>query len=362
MANLTDLLSRVRTELGDQQKNFTFTANGDGSTVDFFVNNKPVELVNLQVLVDNSPIPYPQGYLLEPEIGIITFATPPSAGKPIFIQGVTDRYFTDDQLCVFISDAITEHTYNRVDAYGSQVTLSSIPPVEEYPVAILATIEALWALATDAAFDIDISAPDGVTIPRSERFSQLSSIIQQRWEQYRMLCSQLNVGLWKIEMGTLIRVSRTTNKYVPVYVNQEVDDSSIPQRVYIQNNLTGRNPVLTRAQIYDILLTQGNDFEVEFDFPFDASLFTWAAQIRTYPNSPSIYANFKIDILSYSNTLSRVKLSLQVKDTEYLPVRGFWDLLATEVADVQKATTFIRGQVFTTQAVTDSSGALIGSW
>ena len=362
MATLTDLLSRVRTELGDLQKNFTFTATGDGSTTSFFLNTKPVEIVNLLVTENNDPIAYPYGYTVEQETGIITFANAPVNGSAIVVQGVTDRYFTDDQLCVFISDAITEHTYNRVDAYGSLVTLASIPPVEEYPIAILATIEALWALATDAAFDINISAPDGVVIPRAERFQQLSSIIQQRWEQYRMLCSQLNVGLWKIEMGTLTRISRTTNKYVPVYIGQEIDDPSKPERVYITKNLTGRSPLPSRAQIYDILLTQGNNFEVEFDFPFDASLYNWAAQIRTYPNSPSLYANFTVTVLSHSSTISRVKLSLNVSDTEYLPTRGYWDLLTTEIANPQHATTYIHGQVFVTQAVTNSSGALNGSW
>ena len=118
----------------------------------------------------------------------------------------------------------------------------------------MATIEALWALATDAAFDINITAPDGVMIPRAQRYQQLSSIIQQRWEQYKTLCAQLNVGLWKIEMGTLIRTSRTTNKYVPIYVGQEIDDSRKPERVYIANNLTGRSPMPTNAQNYDIIL------------------------------------------------------------------------------------------------------------
>ena len=361
MAVLSDILSRVRLDLGDLQKNFTFTATGDGTTTIFPTGIKPIEIVNLTVTENGNPIGYPYGYTVEQDTGIITFANAPASGATIFIQGVQDRYFLDSELCVFINDAVTEHTYNRVDAYGTQVTLASIPPVETYPIAILATIEALWALATDAAFDINITAPDGVVIPRAQRYQQLSAIIQQRWEQYKALCSQLNVGLWKIEMGTLIRTSRTTNKYVPIYIGQEVDDARKPERVYINNNLTGRSPMPTNAQNYDIILYQGNNFSVEFDFPFDASLYAWAAQIRTYPNSPSLYANFGITVTSHSSTLSKVALTLQPTDTEYLPTRAFWDLTATLKTDDTQVTTYVKGQVFTTQAVSIDVGTY-GSW
>jgi len=362
VATFSDILSRVRLELGDLQKNFNFTATGDGTTTIFPTGIKPIETTNLYVTINNNPIAYPYGYTIEEDTGIITFATAPVTATNIAVSGLQDRYFLDSELCNFINDAVNQHTYNRVDSFGTQVTISSLDAVEEYPVAILATIEALWALATDSAFDIDIQAPDGVNIPRSERYRQLTGIIQQRWEQYKTLCAQLNVGLWKIEMGTLIRTSRTTNKYVPIYVGQEVDDSRKPERVYIKNNLTGKSPLPTNAQNYDIVLYQGNSYAIEFDFPFDASLFTWAAQIRTYPNAPSIYANFTVNILSYSSAISKVQLTLSVNDTQYLPVRGFWDLLATEVSNSQVAITYLKGQVFVTQAVTDSSGALNGSW
>ena len=352
MAVLSDLLSRVRLELGDLQKNFTFTATGDGTTKVFPTGIKPIELTNLYITVGGAAKAYPADYGLEADTGIITFTTAPSNAAVIKITGLQDRYFLDTQLCKFINDAVTQHTYNRTDALGSQVTLSTIPPVEEYPVAVLSTIEALWALATDASFDIDIQAPDGVNIPRSERYRQLSTIIQQRFEQYKTLCAQLNVGLWRIEMGTLIRVSRTTNKYVPIYINQEVDDNRRPERAYIHNDLTGRTPIPTTAQIYDITLYQGDSWYAEFDFPFDTTGLTFKAQIRTYPNSPSLYATFAVNTISTSSTLSKIGLTLTTKDTAYMPVRAFWDLQATSANDANYEQTYIRGQVFTTQQVT----------
>jgi hypothetical protein len=350
VAVLSDLLSRVRTELGDQQQQFTFTATGDGSTKTYYLNAKPVELTNLLVVVDGTPLTYPAGYSLEQNIGMLHLTTALSLNSTLTVTGTKDRYFLDSELTTFINTAVTQHTNNRTDAYGSTVTLAMIPAVEEYPLAILAAIEGLWALATDAAFDINISAPDGVVIPRGQRYTQLTAIIQQRWDQYKQLCSALNIGLWRLEMGTLRRTSRTTNKLVPIYMPQEIDDSRKPERVYIQNDLLGRQVMPEYAGIYDISIYQGDSWSGEFDFPFDVTNLTFKAQIRTYPNSPSVYATFTIEAIDAVN--GRIRLTLPPTATAYLPVRAFWDLQATSASDSTFEQTYVKGQVFVTQQVT----------
>lgn len=352
MALLADLVSRVRLELGDASKQFTYSGTGDGVTKAFYLNTKPVELTNLYVTVNGVAKAYPTDYSLEGDQGIIHFISAPGNNVAIKVEGTANRYFLDDDICGFVNTAVTQHTHNRTDAYGSAVTIASIPAVEEYPVAILATIEALWALATDAAFDINITAPDGVVIPRAQRYTQLTGIISQRWDQYKQLCSALNIGLWRLEIGILRRVSRTTNKLVPVYMSQEIDDSRKPERVYIANDLNGRSPMPTTAQNYDIILYQGDSFEVEFDFPFNTSALTFKAQVRTYPNAPTLYASFTVTTISTSSTESKIKLSLTSSATKYMPVRAFWDLQATAASDPDYQMTYIKGQVFTTQQVT----------
>ena len=352
MAILSDLISRTRLELGDQPVQFTFTATGDGSTKDFTLQCKPVDPSTLYVTVDGDPLATPTDYTVEQDIGVVHFITAPAADTEISITGVRYRYFTDNDIITFITTALNQHVYNRTDSYGSTISLGSIQPVEEYPLAILSVIEALWVLATDAAFDINIQAPDGVMIPRSQRYQQLTSMISQRWEQYRTLCAQLNIGLWRIEMGNLRRTSRTTNKLVPIYMPQEVDDARRPERVYLQNDLLGRNAPLPYSQVYDLCLYQGDSFEIEFDFPFDISGYTYKSQIRTYPNAPSLYATFTCTVLSTSSTLSRLKLSLTKQQTAYLPVRGFWDLQFTSPTDPNYECTYVRGQTFTVQQVT----------
>ena len=352
MALLSDLISRVRLELGDQAIQFTFIAVGDNVTKDYTLEVKPVDPATLQVTVNGTPLLTPSGYTLEKEAGVVHLAVAPTAGSVVSIAGLRYRYFTDDDITTFINTAATQHTYNRTDSFGSLVTLGSIQAVEEYPLAILATIEALWVLATDSAFDINITAPDGVMIPRAQRYQQLTSIIQQRWEQYKQLCSQLNIGLWRIEMGTLRRVSRKTNKLVPVYVPQEIDDARRPERIYLQNDHTGRSPLPSNVNIQDIAIMQGDSFSQEFDVAIDASNFTFKSQVRTYPNAPSLYATFAVTVVSSSPTTSRLRLTLTKQNTSYMPVRAFWDLQATSPSDPTFEQTLLRGQVFTTQQVT----------
>lgn len=349
MALLSDLVSRVRLELGDQGKEFTFTAIGDGVAKEFYLNNKPIDSFTLTVTVTEEYIPAPTGYKLEVDQGIIRFQNPIADGALLTVHGTAYRYFSDADIERFIDTAVGQHLHERTDAYGSRLSIGAIPAVEEYPVAILSTIEALWALATDASFDINITAPDGVVIPRSQRWQQLTSMIQQRQEQYKQLCSALNIGLWRIQMGTLRRVSRHTNKLVPIYMAQEHDDSRKPERVYLPNDLNGRQVFPTTVQAYDLVLYQGDSFSQDFVLGASVTGLVFKSEMRTYPNSPARYASFTVTIIDAAT--GRIRITLTQSATKYLPVRLFWDLQATSTTDATFQKTFLRGQVFVTQQV-----------
>ena len=352
MAILSDLLSRVRLELGDSAKQFDVTLTGDGVTKAFYVGVKPVDSFGANgfaVYINGTAKAQGTDYTVEENLGVVHFAAAPADNAVIGVTGTHYRYFTTSELTNFVNTAVTQHTDNRTDSYGSQVTIASIPTVEEYPVALLATIEALWALATDSAFDINIQAPDGVSIPRNQRFSQLSNIIGQRKDQYKELCSALNVGLWRIEIGTLRRVSRTTNKLVPVYMPQEIDDSTIPERVYIENNMKGRTPLPSNVGVYDIILTQGDVWSVPFDFPINLTGYLVKAQARTYPGSPIVAAEITCTITDVA--LGKVTLSLTHDQTLNLPLKSFWDLQIYK-ADESFNETYVRGLLFANRQVT----------
>lgn len=368
MARVSQIVDRVRLELGDMPKKFTYTAPGTGTQKVFDTKIKPLEPSLLVVEVRGPqgtvPIPAPAGYTVEKDLGIFHFYTAPSNTSTVTITGTSYRYFSDSDLERFVDTAVEQHTYQRSDKFGRRLTIGNLEPVEEYPIAILASIEALWCLATDSAFDIDIQAPDGVMIPRSERYRQLTGIIQQRMEQYKQLSSALNIGLWRLEMGSLRRVSRRTNRLVPIYMAQEVEDARYPDRVYIENNLKGFDPTPTTAAVYDLLIYQGDSFSIELDFPTDTTNLVFKAQIRIYARAPIIIADMTVTVIN--NATGRIRLSLPKSVTKNLPKRGTWDLQATSTVDPDFQKTYIRGQVFVTEQVTvdanEQGGAVIGGY
>jgi len=351
MATLTDLISKVRTEINDQAKQFTKTFTGDGVTTTFNLGVKPVDDATLLVKDNTTTLTNPTGYTVETVYGVIHTTSAPASGHTLTVTGNVWRYFSDSEITNFINTAVLQHTNNRTNSFGSAITLATLPELEVYPLVVLCTVEALFALATDASYDININAPDGVSIPRGQRFQQMTALINQRMEHYKSICAALNIGLWRIEIGTLRRVSRTTNKLVPIYVPQEIDDSTSPERVYMQNDLNGRTVVPSTIPIYDMVMYQGDDFSVILDFPDTMSFtnLTFKAQIRTYPGSPTLWATFTVAV--YDANLKKLKLSLPGTTTANLPLRCFWDIQATSSTD-SSVITYLRGQVFTYPQVT----------
>ncbi|NIY68051.1 hypothetical protein SMALB_6129 [Streptomyces malaysiensis] len=190
-------------------------------------------------------------YVLDSAEGRIVLINPAYSplhhGQTLIVRGVSTGLFTDVDLEQYIGDAVKQHAYGRSlttryrDAHGfirydhKPIGLENLPAIEEPLVAYLAAINCLWTLATDAATDIDISTAEGTFVPRTQRYRQLMQHIGDATTglqgRYNALAQQLNVGLGRIEMFTARRVSRTTNRLVPVFVEREYDDSSMPKRL-----------------------------------------------------------------------------------------------------------------------------------
>jgi hypothetical protein len=242
-----DIIQRVRIELGDTGAPFSDSLLGTGlvSTFDlteFNVWNVVVTWIHNQVptqLVANTD------YLLNTQEGRIYLqgvSSPLPQGDLLVVSGQSGGMFSDDELTTFINDAVTQHTIGRNvktrfrDANGfiryvnNPMDLSNLPVVEGVLIAFRATIEALWALATDASTDIDISSADGTTVPRNQRYRQLRQQIDGLTDRYNQLCAMLNVGLNSIEMSKIRRVSRTTNRLVPIFEDREYDEYELPRR------------------------------------------------------------------------------------------------------------------------------------
>lgn len=345
MATLASLSERLRSEIGDLGKSFVWQTTADGTTNRFLVPYSPVNGAGLIVTVEGEDVS--DAVTVEETTGYITFDDIPQDGDSIIVAGTYYRYFTNTEIDQFVCDAFAQHTANHADPYGRAIVMRNLPGIEEYPVIIYASTLALYTLATDAAFDIDIQAPDGVMIPRSERYRQLMQMIETRKQQYRELCSQLGIGLYKIDVFTVRRISKHTNRYVPVYLPKEVDDKSMPQRALIPIPSYGSAISPSDVPTFDITMYEGDSFEIELDFPFDVGDYVWASDITM------MFGGQKIDTFTIEQTASdKLRLSLSPQQTTALPERCYWDIQATVEGDNTYQKTYMRGAIFVTRQAT----------
>jgi hypothetical protein len=324
MATLSSLVDRVRLELGDMGKSFVEQFIADGSTNRFRLHYQPLEgptLVVIQNGIDISSQSYVEestGVLITPEV--------PADGVEMTVSGTYYRYFTNAELERIVTDSVTQHSAGHVDSLGRQINVATLPLIEEYPVAIYATTIALYTLATDASFDIDIAAPDGVSIPRSERYRQLMDMVQARQAQYRDLCVNLGVGLYKIDVFTFRRISKATGRLVPVYKPQEVDDRSYPQRVEDQLPTYGDKQVPWVTEGGELTAYQGRAFTTTVSFTGDYdNTVSFVAKLLNQRGSVLVVQNFDLSVTQV-DTAFTATMSLTSDQTLTLAERTYWSL------------------------------------
>lgn len=334
------LLERVRMELGDLPQPFDFQFVGDGVRDHFNVEHRPFDEASCVVLSYGDPVdPVAEGITLDGLTGTVVFQIPPDDQSPWEIHGLKWRYFSDADLQVFIDTAVGQHAHNRADSHGGMYTTDDIPPVEEYPIALYASIQALWALATDAAFDIDILAPDGVNIPRSERYRQLMDIIGARQKQYDELAAALNIGITRIETFTIRRTAKLTNRLVPVYMPQEYDDRTPPKRLYLPISTQGTEPVAISKGSHNVYLYGDEPYSVLMNFqssadavpitpandPYDMTGWTFYAPIvRVKGSQGPPVTEFDVQVVDSATGL--IRLSLTSAQVKKIPSWCFWEL------------------------------------
>ena len=352
MASLSSLGSRLRYEIGDIPKSFVYQFTADGTTNRFLVPYSPLDGLNLSIL--NNNVDVSSEVEVEEATGYIVFDNMPEDGDIIVVAGNHFRYFTNAEIEQYVSTAFGEHSAYHTDAYGRTVSLQNLPALEEYPVVVYASTLALYALANDAAFDINVFAPDGVTIPRSERYQQLMQMIQARQNQYRELCNQLGIGMYKIDVFSLRRISKTTNRYVPIFEPMEVDDRSAPTRVYVPIPTYGAVEAPVTTTVQDLYIYEGDDYSFTIVFDFDIDSYTPTAEIRQLPGSSALLTSFTItkpDVGSGDGPgLRTLQLSLNEEQTRALPQTCYYDVQMVDANGVTK--TYVTGKIFVTKEVT----------
>jgi hypothetical protein len=247
---LDRIRSRTRTELADKPRTFQAQVVGDGLTSYFDLPARHVDTSSLIVTrldpgeqpVDAVPLVLNTDYSVDAFEGAILLPSPLTDGALLTVTGTKYKFFDNEQLDEFIETSFAQITKGRtftsatINQWGYRqytqypYTYDTVPEVEILPLALLAAIQGLWVLATDASYDIDISE-DGASIPRSERYRQIMGQIGALTARFDEIAQNLNIGIKRIEMANLRRVARMTGRLVPLYLEKEYDDHSLPVRI-----------------------------------------------------------------------------------------------------------------------------------
>lgn len=273
----------------------------------------------------------------------------PKAGVEFTVSGTYYRYFTSSELGVLVQNAVDQHGAKHTDSVGRAITVASLPPIEEYPVAVYATTLALYTLATDASFDIDIMAPDGVSIPRSERYRQLMEMVNARQAQYRDLCVQLGIGLYSIDVFSLRRTSKATGRLVPVYKPMEVDDRSFPQRAHVPVPTYGDVRPAFPTEAGDLTAYQGRAFieTVPFSGVFTGKSFI--AKLMQQRGGVQVVGDFVLSVLDNEDGTFLATISLTADETMRLANRTWWELRSVDDETAEEIV-ISEGNLFTIHA------------
>ena len=180
-------------------------------------------------------------------------------------------------------------------------------------------------------------------------------MIQARQNQYKELCSQLSIGLYKIDVFSLRRISKTTNRYVPIFEPMEVDDRETPTRVYVPIPTYGGVDVPTTTIIQDLYVYEGDDFTFNVVFDFELDTYTATSEIRALPGSSALVTSFAItkpDVGSGDGAgLRTLQLDLTEAQTRLLPGTSYYDIQMVDSNGVTK--TYVSGKIFKTREVTE---------
>lgn len=329
MATADGLRTRVRMELGDLVTPFQASARSDGTLTRIDLPEKPIGTSDLLVWTSDgvtaTALVIDTDFTADAENGVLTLTVSVPDGTYLNARGSAYRFFNDADLDVFINTALLQHNHHMTDEFGAPITIATLPLIEEYPVALLALTEALWALATDSSYDITVSTPEGVSIPRGQRMQQLTVMIQQRKAQYEELCRALNVGLFRIEMFDLRRVSYGTGRLVPIYKDRELEDTRPASRIFPFIDFLGSDPpAISAITRLDLLSVARQTFTVTIPDLGDLTGKTVYAFVRAYPDVFGYLSKFVVTVNDIAS--GNVTLTLTPEQTWYLRPTAFWDI------------------------------------
>ena len=167
-------------------------------------------------------------YTLDHRNGVLRLTAPPAANTKLLVEGYYYEWILPEDLQFYAERSINFHLPTiRIPLENASAAVLDV-------VGLGALVEALQALMTEYARDIDVMTSESVHIPGSQRFRMLQALCNT-WEvEYRKHANNLNIGPERIEQFSLRRTSRTTNRLVPLYKSKEIGDYGPIERIFAE--------------------------------------------------------------------------------------------------------------------------------
>jgi hypothetical protein len=164
-------------------------------------------------------------YSVDARNGLVRLSYLPDASQ-ILIEGYYYEWLLPEDLDFYTQMAVDLNTHNL------STPLSDMAPAVVDVVGIHALIQALWGLLSEYSRDIDVITSESIHIIASQRYRMVSSLLDYWMDEYNKRAQALNIGLDRMEVLTLRRVSKTTNYLVPLYKSREIGDYSPIERLF----------------------------------------------------------------------------------------------------------------------------------
>jgi hypothetical protein len=165
-------------------------------------------------------------YSLDQRNGIIRFNTSFSSSTKILVEGYYYEWVLPSDLKFYARHSIEQHVYNL------PIALENMSDIVVDTIGMGTVVDALWGLLTEYSRDIDVMTSESVHIPASQRYRMVQSLLDYWSKAYEKQAKALNIGLDRIEIMNLRRVSRTTNRLVPLYKARELGETGPIERIF----------------------------------------------------------------------------------------------------------------------------------
>lgn len=224
VAEITEI---ARSFLRDFPRFFQVSFDNVSRTYELGYPNIDKDSLYIAVYTSNNPVELAaSAYSLDARNGILRLASTPAANSRLMIEGYHYEWILPSDLEFYAHHSLDEHLYNI------NIAAENLSNVAVNTISMGAIVKALWALLTEYSRDIDVMTSESVHIPGSQRFRMVQSLLEYWQREYETQARAMNLGLNRIEVFTLSRVSRTTNRYVPIYVAREIGDYGPIKRVF----------------------------------------------------------------------------------------------------------------------------------